>query len=123
MERYIGVSQARAWFADVLNTSAYASDRVVIRRRGQELGAFVGVADLDYLRRNRPESRFPEPKKKPLPASPLEIDLEWREALLESKERHLREAGGDPATDPELAEERELLERLREYVGPPRSSA
>ena len=39
MERYIGVSQARRYFADVLNTGAYASERLVILRRGEELGA------------------------------------------------------------------------------------
>src|SRR5260370_42222019 len=78
MERYIGVSQARARFADVLNTGAYASERIVVLRRGEELGAFVGIADLDYLRRTRPRSRHPEPTPPEMPPDPEEERLHRR---------------------------------------------
>ena len=121
MERYIGVSQARAWFADVLNTGAYASDRVVIHRRGQELGAFVGVADLSFLRRHKPRSRFPEPTPRRAPPDPLENELWWREGQLEWKEKCERRGGAtEPEINEQFGEERDFLRRLRDWLGPPR---
>ncbi len=87
MERYIGVSQARARFADVLNTGAYASERVVVLRRGEELGAFVGTADLDFLRRKRPLSRYPEPTPPEMPPDPEEERLQRLEERRRYEER------------------------------------
>ena len=118
MERYIGVSQARAYFADVLNTGAYASERVVIRRRGKELGAFVGCADLDFLRRHKERSRFPEPPPVERPPDPLEADLIWRENRLHWQEEYVRRAGRKVEDDQDLVEERAYLERLRAWIGP-----
>ncbi len=60
MERFIWVRHARAKFADAINTAAYASDRIVIIRRGEEVCALVGLADLNFLRRHLPLSRYPE---------------------------------------------------------------
>jgi prevent-host-death family protein len=85
MERYVWVRNARARFADVLNTAAYGSERVVILRRGEELGAFVGTADLDHLRRTKPLSRYPEPKPPEMPPDPDEQERLW----LEERQRHL----------------------------------
>jgi prevent-host-death family protein len=117
MERYIWVKQARAKFADILNTAAYGADRIVIVRRGEELGAFVGVADLNFLRRHKPKSRFPEPTPGNLPPDQIELDLRWRENRLHWDEEYIRRSGGDPATEPDLVEEREYLERLRAWLG------
>ena len=119
MERYIGVSQARRYFADVLNTGAYASERLVILRRGEELGAFVGMADLNFLRRYKQLSRFPEPRPAPLEPDPEVIDLEWREAKLSLEERLVAKRGATPGELQEFAERRRFLQKLRAWLVPP----
>lgn len=106
MERYVWVRHARRWFADVLNTAAYGAERVVILRRGEELGAFVGTADLDYLRRTRPLSRYPEPQPPPMPPDPAE---EW-EKLKRQNEK---------AAEAYFADQRRKAEEAQAAAMPP----
>lgn len=42
-------SQARGRFAEILNRVAYGRERIVLRRRGQDLVAVVPVEDLELL--------------------------------------------------------------------------
>lgn len=43
------IVKAREQFADVVNRTAYGKERVVITRRGKELGGFVPIEDIRLL--------------------------------------------------------------------------
>ncbi len=40
---------ARQQFADIINRSTYAKERIVITRRGKDLAAVVPIEDLNFL--------------------------------------------------------------------------
>lgn len=40
---------ARQQFADIINRSTYAKERIVITRRGKDLAAVVPIEDLKFL--------------------------------------------------------------------------
>ena len=113
MERYVWVRNARLKFADMLNTAAYGSERIVILRRGEELCFVGGLADLDYLRRHRPLSRFPEPPPTPPEPTEAEIDLERREENVRYLERLRRTHWAGDSMEHEISEERAAIEKAR----------
>lgn len=47
----ITAARARGHLADVINTVAYAKERVVLTRRGKRVAAVIPVEDLDVLER------------------------------------------------------------------------
>ena len=47
--RRIGVSEARADWSNLVNSVAYAGERVVINRRNKDLAAVVPIEDLELL--------------------------------------------------------------------------
>ena len=113
MERYVWVRNARLKFADMLNTAAYGSERIVILRRGEELCFIGGLADLDYLRRHRPLSRFPEPPPTPPAPTEEELALEYRENNVRYLEMLRRTAWAGESLEHEIAEERAAIEAER----------
>ncbi len=42
-------TQARSRFSEVVNRAAFASERVVLTRRGKRFAAVVPIEDLDFL--------------------------------------------------------------------------
>jgi prevent-host-death family protein len=57
MEKFLSVREVRRTFATVLKDAAIAQQRVVIVRRGVEVGAVVSMDALEVLRRlERPPS-------------------------------------------------------------------
>jgi len=55
MEKYLSVREARRTFAAVLKDAAIDAHRVVIARHGVEIGAVVGMDDVEFLRRHKPQ--------------------------------------------------------------------
>jgi prevent-host-death family protein len=53
MSKRVTASEARARFADVLDSVAHDGERVIIERRGKVLGALVSAKDLRILERVR----------------------------------------------------------------------
>jgi prevent-host-death family protein len=53
MSKHVSASEARARFADVLDSVAHKGERFVIERRGKVLGAVVSAEDLQILERVR----------------------------------------------------------------------
>jgi prevent-host-death family protein len=53
MSKHVSASEARARFADVLDSVAHKGERVVIERHGKVLGAVVSPEDLRILERVR----------------------------------------------------------------------
>ena len=53
MEQHRSVREARRTFSEILNTAAYGDQRIVIVRHKTEVGAFVNMNDLEFLRRER----------------------------------------------------------------------
>jgi prevent-host-death family protein len=68
----ITAARARGNLADVINTVAYAGERVVLTRRGKRVAAVISIEDLEILEKIEDE-----------------IDLrEARKALAEPGKRH-----------------------------------
>lgn len=66
--------------AQVLNTAAFGNHRIIVVRYRQEVGAFVSMDDLEFLRRYRPGAE----------SSPSEQALRerrWLELLLAMRKR------------------------------------
>jgi prevent-host-death family protein len=45
----MGAREARMNFADVLNTAAYAKDRIVLTKNGKDVAAIIPIEDLRML--------------------------------------------------------------------------
>jgi prevent-host-death family protein len=75
MEHYRSIREARAMLADIINLAAFGCDRIVLVRRGHEVAAVVGPADIDFLREHKPLSRPADPAARPSPPR-LEDELE-----------------------------------------------
>lgn len=45
----IGVSDARDHLSDVVNRARYAADRIVLTKRGRDVGAIISIDDLRLL--------------------------------------------------------------------------
>ncbi len=52
----IGIGEARAALADILNEVAYSKRRVVLVRRGKDVAALVPIEDLEKIEGDRPVS-------------------------------------------------------------------
>jgi prevent-host-death family protein len=48
---YIGVSEARDTFAELVNRAAYGHERVLVSRRGRPIAAIVPIDDVELLER------------------------------------------------------------------------
>lgn len=52
----IGIGEARAALADILNEVAYSKRRVVLVRRGKDVAALVPLEDLEKIEADKPIS-------------------------------------------------------------------
>jgi prevent-host-death family protein len=46
---YISTKEARGRFSDVINRTAFATERIVLTRRGKAVAAVVPIEDLELL--------------------------------------------------------------------------
>jgi hypothetical protein len=110
MEQHRNVREARRTFSDLVSTAAYGDQRIVVVRHKTEVGAFVGMDDLEFLRRYRPRED----------SAPAVAALEWDLLELDHRERlHARETaqpGGSEEWRRQAAAERELLDAERAYL-------
>ena len=112
MENHLSVREARRQLAQVLNTAAFGDHRIVVVRYRQEVGAFVSMNDLEFLRRYRPGAEL-SPSAQSLRQD--EFELKGREDRLAHREATALEFG-TPERRAHLAAERELLVAERRWL-------
>jgi hypothetical protein len=116
MEIHLSVREARRKFAEVLSEAAFGDHRIIVVRHKQEVGAFVNMDDVEFLRRyRRPGEAHPSDEAilKALQEDALDLDL--REAALRPREL-AAEHGGTPEQKARVALEREALSAERHWL-------
>jgi len=112
MENHLSVREVRRQLAQVLNIAAVGDHRIVVVRYRQEVGAFVNMDDLEFLRRYRPGAES-SPSEQSLRQD--ELELKGREEMLAHREKTALECG-PPERLAQLAIERDVLVAERRWL-------
>lgn len=59
----ISASKVRSDFADIINRVAFGEERILILRRGKEIGALIPLADLEILEKIEDKIDIEEARK------------------------------------------------------------